>query len=280
MDIVHTLGFLHEYETSKSYTVQDFLRITRRSQAAATVVACDLCYIPSRSSSYHEFLLVHAEGLKLIIERAPNNNGTRVISSSGGIARDTITVMREREQHEYWQVSQRPICKGTLRWHQPSPRLLDIAFIASTASTTFKHYNLYIRQCYWYARITLAVMGRAFPSCAREGSTSFSRGWLSVFGSYRPSQVQLLVDLHNTTCRDLHPATTYLPPVDPTNETERHAHACRFITPDLLHGLAALVASIQRSLSQLTLPEPVVDVTNHDHTSGGMPESSQHMESH
>lgn len=274
------LDLLQENETSKSYTVQDFLRITRRSQAAATIVACDLCYVPSRSSSYHEFLLVHMEGLKLIIERAPANNGTQVISSSGGIARDTVTVVREREQHEYWQVSQRPICKGTLRWNQPSPRLLDIAFIASTASTTFKHYNLYMRQCYWYARITLAVMGRAFPSCAREGSTSFSRRWFSVFGSYRPSQVQLLVDLHNITCRNFYPATTYLPPVGPANETERHAHACRFITPDLLHSLAAFAASIQRSLPQLTLPEPVVDVTNHDRMSGGMPESSQHVESH
>lgn len=195
------------------------------------------------------------------------NNEIQVISSSGGIARDTITVVRASAQHEYWQrVSQSPICKGTLRWHQPSPCLLDIAFIASTASTTFKHYNLYIRQCYWYARITLAVMGRAFPSCSREGTTSFSRRWLSVFGSYRPSQVQLLVDLHNIACRDLHPPTTYLPPVGPAIVTEQHA--CRFITPDLLHGLAAFVASIQRSLPELTLPEPVVDVANRhdDHT--------------
>lgn len=101
-----------------------------------------------------------------------------------------------------------------------------------------------------------------------------------MFGSYRPSQVQLLVDLHNITCRDLHPATTYLPSVGPANETERYTHACRFITPDLLHGLAAFVASIQRSLPQLTLPEPVVDVANHDRPSGGMPESSQYVESH
>lgn len=101
-----------------------------------------------------------------IIERVPTNNGVRVISWSGGFARDTITVVRVRKCHEYWQrAGQYPVCNGTLRWDHPSPRLLDIPFIANTASTTFRHYNLYVRQCYWYARITLAAMERAFPSC-------------------------------------------------------------------------------------------------------------------
>ncbi|KAI5985462.1 hypothetical protein EDD15DRAFT_2200567 [Pisolithus albus] len=216
MDIVHTLGILHEYETSKSYTVQDFLRVTRRSQAAATVVACDLCYIPSRSSSYHEFLLVHMEGLKLIIERVPTNNRTQVISSSGGIARDTVTAVREREQHEYWQ--------GRLY-------------------VVFKEVVFGV----WELQTITGPTPRRSPQ------------------HYLPRFT---------------PSTTYPPFVGPANETERHAHACLFITPDLLHGLAAFVAIILRSLPQLTLPEPVVDVTNHDRTSGGMPESSQHMESH
>ncbi|KAI6042130.1 hypothetical protein EDC04DRAFT_1052091 [Pisolithus marmoratus] len=218
---------LHSYESSRQYSARDFLRIAR-SQAETTVGACHLYSIPSRSSCYHEFLLVHVdagrESLMLIIERGPTNNAMRLMSSSGGVAKDTIIIMRAREVHEYWQsAGQSPVCKGTLRWDQRSPSLLDIAFIASAASTTFKHYNLYTRQCYWYARITLAAMARAFPFCSTEGTTSFSRRWLSVFGSYKPSQVQLLVDLHTI-------VADYLAPVVPTVEGERHSH--RLLTPD------------------------------------------------
>ncbi|KAI6038314.1 hypothetical protein EDC04DRAFT_2007766 [Pisolithus marmoratus] len=179
MDMVHTSNLLHCYENARQYTALEFLCIAR-SQAAATVGACNLYHIPSQSSCYHEFLLVHMdvgrERLMLIIERVPTNNGSRVISSSGGVARDTITVVRAREHHEYWRrPGQSPVCRGILRWDHPPPHLLDIAFIASTASTTFKYYNLYIRQCYWYARIILATMARAFPPSSREGTTSFSR---------------------------------------------------------------------------------------------------------
>ncbi|KAI6042131.1 hypothetical protein EDC04DRAFT_2972811 [Pisolithus marmoratus] len=70
-------------------------------------------------------------------------------------------------------------------------------------------------------------MARAFPSCSMEGTTSFSRRWLSVFGSYRPSQVRLPLDLHTV-------VADYLVPAVPTIESERNA--CRLLTPDILHG--------------------------------------------
>ncbi|KAI5998327.1 hypothetical protein F5J12DRAFT_322815 [Pisolithus orientalis] len=268
---------LPELESSRHYSVQDFLRIAR-TQLGAAVSACDLYYIPSRSSCYHEFLLVEfvdaetAERLILVVERAPANNGTQVISSSGGVAKDTITIVRTREFHEYWQrAGQEPVCKGTLRWNHPSPSLLDVAFIAGVASTTFKHYNLYIRQCYWYARITLDAIATAFPSCSKEGTTSFSRKWFSMFGSYKQSHVQFLVELHTIGCRDLH---------QPVLETERHASY--LIAPDILHDLAASIANLRRSLALFTIRQPEADIgiRYSDRTAGGMPESSQYVESH
>ncbi|KAI6116370.1 hypothetical protein F5141DRAFT_1212976 [Pisolithus sp. B1] len=222
MNTVHTLGLFHEYQTPEQYSVQDFLRIARTTQLAATIIACDLYRIPVRSSFYHEFLLVHTERLVFIIERVPTNSGMRVISSNGGAARDTITIVQAREHHEYWRSAGRnPVCKTMLRWHQPSPRLFDIVFIASVASTIFKHYNLYVRQCYFYARITLDALARAFPSCSRQGTTSFSRGWFAMLGSYKPSQVQLLVDIHAIGCQEIVPAI----------EAERHAS--RLVTLDI-----------------------------------------------
>ncbi|KAI5998330.1 hypothetical protein F5J12DRAFT_849711, partial [Pisolithus orientalis] len=187
----------------------------------------------------------------------PSNNSMQVMSSNGGVARDTITVVRAREHHEYWKrAGQDPVLKGTLRWDRFPPRLSDIAFFASAASTTFKHYNLYLRQCYWYARITLAAMAKAFPSCSREGTTSFSGGWLSMFGSYKPSQVQLLVDLHTNYCRDLHPPAGHLTPMIPTMGAGRHASAS--VTPDILHGLAMFIANVQRPLPHSALPQLAV----------------------
>ncbi|KAI6047007.1 hypothetical protein EDC04DRAFT_954440 [Pisolithus marmoratus] len=162
--------------------------------------------------------------------------------SNGGVAKDSITVMHAREHHEYWQsAGQNPVCRGRLRWHQHYlPHLLDIVYIASIASIAFRHYNLYVRQCYWYARITLAAMAKAFPFCSREGTTSFSRGWLSVFGSYKPSHVQLFVELHSIGCRDQHPPSSYPPPVVPAMETERHAAGLDML--GFLHGLAMSAA--------------------------------------
>ncbi|KAI6038302.1 hypothetical protein EDC04DRAFT_2006732 [Pisolithus marmoratus] len=85
-------------ESSRQRSARAFLRIAR-SQAEATVSVCHLYSIPSRSSCYHEFLLVHMD--------------TGLMSSSGGVARDTITIMRAREDHEYWQsASQSPVCKA------------------------------------------------------------------------------------------------------------------------------------------------------------------------
>ncbi|KAI6119265.1 hypothetical protein EV401DRAFT_1512856 [Pisolithus croceorrhizus] len=96
--INRTSSLLHSHESSRQYCARDFLRIARFQ--AAVVCACDLYYIPSQSSCYHEFLLVNVdaghEKLMLIIERVPTNNGVMVVSSSGGVARDTITVVRAK----------------------------------------------------------------------------------------------------------------------------------------------------------------------------------------
>ncbi|KAI6042141.1 hypothetical protein EDC04DRAFT_1052466 [Pisolithus marmoratus] len=235
--MVRTPRLLQEYETSKPYTVRDFLSRARTSQVAASIVACELYYIPSPSFSFHEFLLVRtSEGPILIVERNPSNNRLRTFSSSGGLAKDTITVERFREHHEYWHpAGPAPVCKGAIRWHQPSPHLLDVAFFALAASTTFKHYNLYIRQCWWFSRITLAAMAGAFPSCSREGTTSFSRRRFSMFGSYKPSQVQKLVELHTRFRRELCRAS--LPPT-----------RARFGVPNVFHCLTAFVPCTGRSL--------------------------------
>ncbi|KAI5998328.1 hypothetical protein F5J12DRAFT_849688 [Pisolithus orientalis] len=256
-----TAMLLRGLESSRQYGVQDFLRTTR-TQPAATVDACDLYYIPSRSSWYHKFLLVHIhDGQERLMFTVPSNNGMQVISSNGGVTKDTITVVRAREHHEYWQrAGWHPVLRGTLRWDCSPPRLFDIAFFASATCTTFKHYNLYVRQCYWYARITLVAMMRVFPSCSREGTTSFSGGWLSMFRSYKPSQVQLLIDLHTNYCRDLHPPAGHLPPMIPTMEVGQHASAS--ITPDILHGVAMFIANFQRPLSHSALPKLAVVIVN------------------
>ncbi|KAI6038300.1 hypothetical protein EDC04DRAFT_2604127 [Pisolithus marmoratus] len=60
MDMVHMSSLLHGYERSQWYTAWDFLCIAR-FQATATIGACNLYHIPSQSSCYHEFLLVHMD---------------------------------------------------------------------------------------------------------------------------------------------------------------------------------------------------------------------------
>ncbi|KAI6038305.1 hypothetical protein EDC04DRAFT_2696471 [Pisolithus marmoratus] len=148
----------------------------------------------------------------LIIERVPINNSTRVLSSSGGVARDTITVVRAREYHEYWQrAGQIPICK-------------------------------------------------AFPPSSREGTTSFSRRWFTMFGGYDPSQVQFLADLHADYCQHLYPPSDHPAPLPPTMETERHAP--HFVTPAIIHGLAIFTAIFIASFAQLTLPDPETEYPN------------------
>ncbi|KAI5983297.1 hypothetical protein EDD15DRAFT_2376609 [Pisolithus albus] len=146
-----------------------------------------------------------------------------------------------------WILAERWLSPSMQGWHQSSRRLFDIVFIASVASTTFKRYNLYVRQCYLYARITLDAMAKAFPSCSRQGTTSFSKGWFAILGSYKLSQVQLLVDLHAIGSQAIAPAI----------ETERRVS--RLVTPDFLHGLAVSIASFQRSLVRLMSLEPGAD---------------------
>ncbi|KAI5988649.1 hypothetical protein F5J12DRAFT_865341 [Pisolithus orientalis] len=99
--------------------------ITRTMRTAVMVVSCALHYIPSQSSCNHEFLLVEScsvegESVMLIIERAPSNGGIRVISSSGGAARDTITVVRAGS-FSFWPC-------GT-------PSIIDVSNTGSITST-------------------------------------------------------------------------------------------------------------------------------------------------
>ncbi|KAI6024308.1 hypothetical protein EDC04DRAFT_2900264 [Pisolithus marmoratus] len=155
------------------------------------------------SSWLHEFLLVHVdvgvdgEKCMLILERFPENRGIRVMFSDGGVAKDTITVVRARENHEYWRkAGEAPVCRGTLQWRDHLPHLLDIVSIANAASAAFKYYNCYVRQCYWYARVILASMAKAFQPFSKEGATSFSKRRFAIFGNHKISQVQFLVDLH------------------------------------------------------------------------------------
>ncbi|KAI6024304.1 hypothetical protein EDC04DRAFT_2725318 [Pisolithus marmoratus] len=200
--VVHVPCLLDSYEGSRTYSVHDFLHVARSIRTETTIISCNLYRIPSLSSLYHEFLLAHVdmgvggEKLMLIIERLPRNNGVRALFSDGGVAKDTITVVRVRENHEYWQrAGHIPLCRGTLQWREHAPHLLDIVSIANVASAQFKYYNCYARQCYWYARLILASMAQAFSRCLKEGDTS-SKKWFAMFGSYNLSQVQFLVDLH------------------------------------------------------------------------------------
>ncbi|KAI6165716.1 hypothetical protein EDD17DRAFT_1552662 [Pisolithus thermaeus] len=177
----------------------------------------------------------------LVVERNPSHENMWVILS-GGVAKDTITVVRVREDHDYWKgVYPTPVCKGSLRWHGSSPHLLDIGFFASAASKTSKYYNLYIRQCLWYARVVLAAMEMVFPHCSREGTTLFSNKF-AIFGRYRVSHVELLVDLHTNYCQDLHSPTRCLAPAVPAMETR--LHASRLVVSNILRGL--VMSPVQR----------------------------------
>ncbi|KAI6038284.1 hypothetical protein EDC04DRAFT_2005967 [Pisolithus marmoratus] len=206
----------------------------------------------------------------LIIERAPTNNGILAISSRGGVAKDTITVVRAKKDHKYWQSAGRdPIRRGTIRWRGPSPRLLDIGFIAATTSDRYKQYNLYYRQCWWYARTTLAVMAEAFSPCSTEGVTSFSRKWLSVLGNYRQSLVRELVELHTVGCRDL----SMLP--SSCCCCNRDRATCISV------GHIMSPESFERSFARLTFLGSKTNIAKRhgDHTSRRIPKSRRYMES-
>ncbi|KAI6042123.1 hypothetical protein EDC04DRAFT_1051049 [Pisolithus marmoratus] len=269
-----TSGLLLERETSRTYFVRDFLRFAWTAQVVATVVACSLFNLPSWFSCCHEFLVAQivasGESLMLIVERAPTNNAILAISSRGGVAEDTITVVRAMGHHDYWKsAGQTPICRGTVRWCHPSPRLLDIGFIAATTSDRYKQYNLYYRQCWWYARTILAVMAEAFLPCSTEGVTSFSRKWLSVLGNYRQSLVQELVELHAVGCRDL----SMLP--SSCCCCNRDRATCISV------GHTMDAESFERSFARLMLPGPKTNFAKRhgDHTSRSIPKSRRYMES-
>ncbi|KAI5985516.1 hypothetical protein EDD15DRAFT_1634381 [Pisolithus albus] len=251
--LAHAPCLLESNEGSRKYTVRDFLRVAGSVKTEMTISACDLYRVPSLSSWRHEFLLVHVEigvdreKLMLIIERFPGNNAIRAAVSDGGIAKDTITVMRARESHGYWQrVGQPPKCRGTLRWSGRPPHLLDIITMADAASTTFKYYNCYVRQCYWYARVILASMAEAFPSCTTEGTTSFANRRFAVFGAYKISQVQALVNLQTVYGggKCLRP-----PPL--------------IVTPDSLRTMRSHLAGyLKNCLAQLPCAQPAAVIVN------------------
>lgn len=79
-----------------------------------------------------------------------------------------------------------------------------------------------------------------------------------MLGRYKPSQVELLIEIRTIGCRDLYLPVRYAPPVVPAFEIQPQAF--RFATPDILHGVAASIASFRRPLAWLTFPEPVPHV--------------------
>lgn len=94
-----------------------------------------------------------------------------------------------------------------------------------------------------------------------------------MLGRYKLSQVELLAELHTIGCRDLYSPACYPPPVVPAFENQPQAF--HFATPDILHGVAASIASFRRSLAWLTFPEPVPHVSNRhgDHVPGPISET-------
>lgn len=76
-----------------------------------------------------------------------------------------------------------------------------------------------------------------------------------MLGRYKPSQVELLVEIRTIGCRDLYLPVRYAPPVVPAFEIQTQAFC--FATPDILLGVAASVASFRSPLAWLTFPEPV-----------------------
>ncbi|KAI6106193.1 hypothetical protein EDD16DRAFT_197898 [Pisolithus croceorrhizus] len=209
---MHPSRLLDRNENSRQYSVQEFFRITRSTNTDVKIVACDLYRISSLSSCRHEFLVVQvdvgidAEDLVLIIEHVHGNNGIRVGFSDGVVAKDIITVVRAREIHEYWRGAGQPLVfKGALRWPSPygsSPHLSDIAVIANAASAVFEHCSGHVQQCYWYGRVILALIAKRFQTCSKEGTTSFSKRKFAIFGGFKMSQVQFLVDLYTACGRD------------------------------------------------------------------------------
>ncbi|KAI6038288.1 hypothetical protein EDC04DRAFT_2896568 [Pisolithus marmoratus] len=58
----------------------------------------------------------------LVIEHATANDGRQVIFSSGGVATDSIIVVRAREHHEHWQsTGQNPVCRVDFGSTDPLP---------------------------------------------------------------------------------------------------------------------------------------------------------------
>ncbi|KAI6042159.1 hypothetical protein EDC04DRAFT_2662610, partial [Pisolithus marmoratus] len=183
----------------------------------------------------------------LIIERFPGKKGIRVMFSDGGVAKDTITVVRARENHEYWQrADQAPVCRGSLQWRGRSPHLSDIVSIANAASAAFKYYNCYVRQCYWYARVILAAMADAFQPYSKEGITSFAKRRFAMFGCHKISQVQFLVDLH----------ATY-----GYNPCQCTCQPTFIVIPDSLLGIRMVLSGyLEKSWARLPFPQPAAAV--------------------
>lgn len=173
-----------------------------------------------------------------IIGRVPTDNGVRVVSSSGGVARDAITVTRTRECNEYWQnPGQEPVCKGTLRWHQRSPRLLDISF-------------LQVPHLPQSLLSTVLLVCQDYPCC----------NGVSVPISFRARQYVIFeVVVHDVW--ELQSITSSTPPpVVPAFEAPHYAF--RFAVPNIPHGLATSVASFQGHPAWSVFPEPVAHITN------------------
>ncbi|KAI5992838.1 hypothetical protein EDC04DRAFT_2807514, partial [Pisolithus marmoratus] len=143
------------------------------------------------------------------------------------------------------------VCRGALQWRDHLPHLSDIVSIANAASAVFKYYNCYNRQCYWYARAILAAMAEAFAPFSKEGTASFhSKKRFAMFGRFKSSQVQLLVDLHSTYGRD-------------TRACSPRAHSRFIVKPDSLQDISSLLTGcLETSLAQLLWLQCAADAAN------------------
>ncbi|KAI6096432.1 hypothetical protein EDD16DRAFT_1527984 [Pisolithus croceorrhizus] len=91
------------------------------------------------------------------------------------------------------------------------------------------------RASYSLSKSTMSTGGTLVMT--RQGTTSFSRGWLAILGSYKLSQVQLLVDLHAISFQEIVPAIA----------TKRHAF--HLVTPDILRGLVMLIRLLNHGVT-------------------------------
>ncbi|KAI6006131.1 hypothetical protein EDD15DRAFT_2515387 [Pisolithus albus] len=249
MDMDHTLGLFPEYDTPRRYGIREVLR-ARTTQLQETIMhATSTIFVLGFPVTMNSFWSTVSRLITIggVVERVPTNNGMRVISSSGGAARDTITVVRAREHHEYWQSAGRarvPFGGTNLRLPSSISLSSQVSHLLRSSTTTYTFDSA-------TSRITLDAMATAFSSCVSILLQSWHHVVLegiAMLGSYKLSQVQLLVGLHAIGCQG----------VALVIETERRAS--RSVTPNYLHGLVMSSTNSQLCLVRLMSLEPGADI--------------------